>query len=248
MVYIKEWQKYFDKIFKVDENQIEFLASLTKNVATPAKYLDVESGSALISRELANKGYDVTVTDSFNEFITAVNSLREKDNSGNSLHAFNIHPTDIIRYLGKNYFDVITCCNYRLIFIKDKVQIKKLVFDAGMLLKDGGYLVLDLINFSKFDFTSDEIELPVKTGENVKLYSSIKKDRMNAKYLLNQKIVTDSDEEIIEVRDEEITPISLETFQILAKETFFSSIEFYSDYNGSPLNPDSDKIICVLRK
>lgn len=248
MIYIKEWLKYFDKIFKVEENQINFLSDLSKDVAAPAKYLDVESGSALISRQLADKGFDVTVTDSYNEFISSLNNLRSGDNSTSSLHTFNIHSTDIIRYLGKNYFNVITCFNYRLIFIKDKIQIKKLVFDAGMLLKEGGYLVLDLINFSKFDFSAETIELPVKTGDGVKLYSSIRMDKENAKYLLTQKIVTDSGEEIIEVQDEEVTPISKETFQAIAKDTNFKSIEFYSDYNGTPLKPESDKIICVLKK
>ena len=117
-----------------------------------------------------------------------------------------------------------------------------------MLLSDGGYIVLDLINFAKYDFSGPRIDLAVQKSDRVELYSHILKDAATLKYTLNQQVVTKDGQSIDEVKNEPITPISLETFKRTAEIAKFSSIEFYSDYYGHPLEEDSDKIICVLKK
>jgi len=246
MIYVKRWLEYYNQIFSIEDNQVEFLDGLCKQFASPAKFLSVEAGSAQVSMRLADLNNDVTITDTYPDFISAVNH-RQISNK-NKVHAFNLNPMDIIRYLGKGFFNVIYCANYRLIFIKDKVSIQKLMIDSKMMLSDGGYLVLDLINFSKYDFSKPRIDLAVKNASDAQLYSYILKDADSMKYRLNQQIVTKDGKCIDEVKDEEITPISLETFKTFADSVGFSSVEFYSDYIGNPLTPDSEKIICVLKK
>lgn len=246
MIYIKRWLEHYEELFPIEENQIEFLDEKCRNFSSPAKFLSVECGPALLSRKLSEKNHDITVTDSFPEFISALNNKQKSE--GNKIHSFNLHPMDIIRYLGKNFFNVIYCGDYRLIFIKDKASIKKLMFDAKMMLTDGGYLILDLINFSKYDFSQPRIDLQTQKSENAQLYSYILRDADSMKYTLNQQVVTKDGKNIDEVKNEEITPISMETFKAFADDVKFSSIEFYSDYYGNPLKQDSEKIICVLKK
>ena len=67
-------------------------------------------------------------------------------------------------------------------------------------------------------------------------------------FLTFQHVVTASGKVIDEVKDELVCPISMETIRSYAKEVKYSSCEFYSDYNRTPYTPDSDKIICVLKK
>jgi hypothetical protein len=122
------------------------------------------------------------------------------------------------------------------------------MIDAKSLLTNNGFLVFDLINFSKFDFSNDIVELPVKSSARATLKSWITKDKENVTYLLNQQVMTSNGKTIDEVKDEPITPISMESFQKFAKDLGFTSIEFYSDYKLTPLKPDSEKIVCVLRK
>lgn len=246
MIYIKRWLEYYEELFTIEPNQEEFIENLCNNFPAPAKLLSVECGPAILSKKLNNTHPDLTVTDSFMEFIAVVNTRQE--NQENSIHAFNLQPPDIARYLGKDFFNIAICCNYRLIFLKEKALIKKFMFDMKMLLTDGGYLILDLINFSKFDFSQVKIELPKKTCERATLYSSILKDSDSATYKLYQNVVTKSGKLIEETKDEVVCPISFETFKQFAIELKYSSIDFYSDYKGTPLKKDSDKIICVLRK
>lgn len=245
MIYIKKWFEYYDDLFKVAPNQQEFFEELCKNAAAPKKVLSVECGPARISKKLSKKNFDVTATDSYPEFINSINNDQGIDKT--QLHVFNLLPQDIGRYLGQNFFDLIVCCNYRLIFMKNKALITKFILDAKNLLKENGYLVLDLLNFSKYDFSKSKIELPVKESERATLYSTLTKDEENATYTLDQYVITNSGKKIDEVVNETVCPISLETFKKLAEDTDFK-IEFYSDYNKTPFSKDSDRIICVLKK
>lgn len=245
MIYIKKWIEYYAELFKIEQNQTDFFENLVADVPAPSKFLSVECGPALLSDELSKK-HDITLTDSFPEFINAVSHRSVKRN--NDFHVFNLNPADIARYLGKNFFNVVCCLNYRVIFMKDRALVQKFIFDAKMLLKDGGYLVLDLINFAKYDLSETKIELPAKKCERATLYSSLVKNSDKTSYQLFQHVVTSSGKVIDEVKDERVYPISIETLRNWAEELKFSSVEFYSDYNKTPYSKDSDKIICVFKK
>ncbi len=245
MIYIKKWTDYYEDFFPIEPNQLEFFTAMGNEFTAPAKFLGVECGPALLTEQLQDK-FDITLTDSFAEFVNVVNT--RQSTKENPAHVFNLNPADIARYLGKNFFNVVTCLCYRVIFMKDRTLIKKFLFDSKMLLSDGGYLVLDILNFSKYDFSETKIELPAKKSERATLYSSVVKNSDSISYKLFQHVVTASGKVIDEVKDELVCPISMETIRSYAKEVKYSSCEFFSDYNRTPYNPDSDKIICVLKK
>lgn len=247
MIYIKRWTDFYEELFPADPVQDDFFDSLLANAqsAQPAKFLSVECGPGNLSMKLGKK-YDVTVTDQFAEFTKIVNE--KIVSQGTKINVFNLNPVDISRFLPKNHYDVIACLNYRLIFLKDRGLAKKFMLDAYMMLADGGFLVLDLINFSKYDFSATKIDLPERRCEHATLYSSLIKNTETANYKLFQHIVTAEGTMIEEVKDEVVTPISLETFKTAADEMGFTSIEFFSDYNKTPYSLESDRIICLLKK
>lgn len=245
MIYVKKWTDYYEDFFPIEPHQLDFFTNLSEEFTSPAKFLSVECGPALLSDTLQEKN-DITLTDSFPEFVSIVNT--RQINKDNPAHVFNLNPADIARYLGKNFFNVIACLSYRIIFMKDRTLIKKFLFDSKMLLSDGGYLVLDILNFSKYDFSETKIDLPVKKSERASLYSSVIKNSDSVQYKLFQHVVTASGKVIDEVKDELICPISMESIRSYAKEVGYSSVEFYNDYNRTPYTTDSDKIICVLKK
>ena len=244
MIYIKRWIDYYEDLFQPEMNQKEFFESLLDTFEQPAKFLSVECGPANLSLELSKK-YDVTVTDQYQEFVKVVNTKIVENGAHINVH--NLNPIDISRFLPKKTFNIVTCLNYRLIFLKDRELAKKFMWDARILLAEGGYLVLDLINFAKYDFSYTKIELPVRKCDRATLYSSLIKNTEEASYHLFQHVVTTEGKMIDEVKDEPVTPISLETFKSAANTMGFSSIEFYSDYNKTPYSLDSEKIICVLK-
>ena len=245
MIYIKKWTDYYEDFFPIEPNQLEFFTEMGNEFPGPAKFLGVECGPALLTEHLQEQ-FDITLTDSYAEFVNIVNT--RQSSKENPAHVFNLNPADIARYLGKNFFNVITCLCYRIIFMKDRTLIKKFLFDSKMLLSEGGYLVLDILNFSKYDFSETKIELPAKKSDRATLYSSVIKNSDSVQYKLFQHVVTASGKLIDEVKDELICPISMETIRSYAKEVGYSSCEFYNDYKKTPYTSDSDKVICVLKK
>ena len=245
MIYIKKWTDYYEDFFPIEPGQLEFFTDMGNEFSVPAKFLGVECGPALLTEQLQDK-FDITLTDSYSEFVNVVNT--RQSTKENPAHIFNLNPADIARYLGKNFFNVVTCLCYRVIFMKDRTLIKKFLFDSKMLLSDGGYLVLDILNFSKYDFSETKVELPPKKAERATLYSSVIKNSDSVQYKLFQHVVTASGKVIDEVKDELVCPISMESIRTFAKEVGYSSVEFYNDYKKTPYTADSDKIICVLKK
>ncbi|MCR5252391.1 MAG: hypothetical protein K6C98_01585 [Treponema sp.] len=246
MIYIKKWLENYAELFPIAESQVEFFTKIGKDFSSPVKFVSLECGTAALAQELLMNSFDVTATDSFKEFIDLLKI--KSSNTEPKLKAFNLYPQDIGRYLGKNFYNIIYLGDYRVVFMRDKIYISKLMMDAKALLSDGGYLIFDLINFSKFDFSKDEIYLPEKHSTRATLRSWITKDKENITYLLHQQVETSNGKTIDEVKDEPVTPISMESFKKFAKELEFSSLEFYSDYKMNPLTPDSEKIVCVLKK
>ena len=247
MIYVKRWIEYYEDLFRVEPNQVDFIKTLASDFKRPAKILSVECGPGELSRELVKtNNFEITAVDSYQEFVNVCTTRNR--NLDKPFPVFNLNPADLGRYLGKNFFNIIYCLNYRIIFLKDRTMIKKFMFDAKFLLTEGGYLVMDLFNFTKYDFSETKIDMPVRKGDRATLYTSIVKNSESMNYQLYQHIVTNSGKVIDEVKDETVCPISLETFKSFAEELGFSSIKFYSDYSGNELGKDSDKIICVLKK
>jgi len=246
MVYVKKWLEYYEELFPLADGQCVFFEKLTEGCSAPVKFLNIDCGPALICDQLLQKNFDVTATDTYPEFIDFIKT--KYTNKEPKIHAFNLLPQDIARYLGKSFFNLIYCGNYRLIFLHDKITIHKLLMDAKYLLADGGYLVFDLLNFSKYDFSNDKIELPTLKSNRITLHSSITKDKEAVSYILNQHVITESGKTIDEVKNETISPIGYESFKLFAKDLGFSSIEFFSDFKMTPFNPDSTSLICVLKK
>ena len=122
------------------------------------------------------------------------------------------------------------------------------MFDAKVLLQEGGYIIFDLINFSKFDFTQPVLNLPELKCDKGSLFSTIVQDKESASYVINQAFVTKEGKHHQVVEDETVFPITAETLKRFSKQLGFSEVNFYSDWSKTPFSNDSDKIICVFKK
>lgn len=245
MTIVNPFLDYYADFFPTTDTQVEFIERLIGSQPDLVKILNVEAGPAFLAEKLSEK-YDVIATDRHQAFTSLIN--KRKSHNSNRISVFNIEPIDIGRYFGKNFVDLVYCLDNRIIFMKDLTLIKKFLFDSKMILKDSGYVVIEAVNFAKLNFEEESIQLPTKEGSRGSLYTTIVKDKKTATYRLFQNIVTSSDKVIEKVKNEEVWPISKETFTSIGNELGYSSVNFFNDFNGSPYSEDSDYLICVFKK
>ena len=244
MINFEKWIELYGDLYEINKAEETFFYNLCNEFPQHAKTLNVEAGLALLPSKLAYK-YDVTVTDSHQEFIKYI--LSKQTNSEIQPPTFHINSNEIAKYLGKEFFNVIYCINSRLIFLQEQSLIEKLLFDAKSLLTKDGYIVFDLINFSRYDLTQNEIELPVRKTEKLSLHGKITKGA-DGSFLLTQLAKLPNGEAIDVVKDEKICVLTKDAIEDIAKRIGFSSITFYSDYNKTPYQKDGYRLICELVK
>ena len=243
MINFDKWIELYGELYEINKAEENFFYGLCNEFPQHAKTVNVEAGHALLPAKLAYK-YDVTVTDSHEEFIKHI--LTKQTNSEIQPPTFHIDSSDIAKYLGKEFFNVIFCINSRLMFLKEQSLIEKLLFDAKSLITKDGYIVFDMINFSRYDLSQDKIELPTRKNDKVSLKANFIKGSDNALYL-NQTAVT-KDGEIKVVENEKICTLTKEIVEEIANKIGFSSVTFYGDYNKTPYQKDGYRYICVLQK
>ena len=111
-------------------------------------------------------------------------------------------------------------------------------------MAEKGVVVLNLTNFDKYDLNKD-FALPVRESIRSKLITNI--SSRDGKLFLNQTLEHYGKKPIAVLRDVEISPVSKADIERFAKEAGFSDIQFYGDWDLSPLTEKSDNIVALLR-
>ena len=170
MTSIQNVAEYYDELYPVTAEQKDFYARIGKNYPPPARFLQIGCGTGSLEHVLVKDGADVTGLEVSKELIE-IAALRRRTQLM-PIRFFQLSTLDMTRFLGKNFYNVISCLNSRIAFIKDKTLLKKFFFDCKALLSEGGSLVLHLYNFSTV-LKGGTTALPCRSSIRVKLSSSV---------------------------------------------------------------------------
>jgi hypothetical protein len=119
-----------------------------------------------------------------------------------------------------------------------------LFYDCKSLLAENGVFVLHITNFDKHQI-GENTELPTRESIRTKLNSyAFERD---GKYYLSQSLEHYGKKPIPVLKDAEFLPISKADIESFAKEAGFTDIQFYGDWDLSPLTENSDYIVAILR-
>lgn len=235
--------EYYDELYPVTESQKKFYNNLIENYTKPVKFLRVGCGTGYFEHLLARDGHDVTGIEFCKELLESANLKRR--NQLMSIRFFQMTTLEMTRFLGKGFYNVISCLHDRIIFIHDQTLIRKFFFDCKQLLTENGKLILQLYNYDAFRNDS-LMRLPDKESIRSKLYTEVL-TRENGEQVLNQEIETGSGRILPVVEDELVYTIGTEEIKRDALEAGFTSCEFYADYDMSPLTAESPKLVAVIQ-
>lgn len=223
--------------------EIPFLQKLlTRECAK--KVLDVRCATGMHAIELSKKGFDVFGMDDSDRLISKAkrNALKARE-----YVTFNqLTMLDIAKHPAKP-FDAVMMLGNIISMLEDKKQSLEFFKDAKDVLKVGGILIIQTLNYRLMNRSKERFEL-VNSKDNDTLFIKafdLNKDDPNLSIILLEKNGEWSMKEVTS----NIMAFRKEDLVRLASRSKYDSISMYGKLDGSPFKPDSSKeLIAVFQK
>ncbi len=241
MDYLQNIIEYYDELYPISESQKQLYFELISD-KMPAHILRIGCQSGLFEHQLARAGHDVTGIDTSKEMLESANRRRRLPNT--AIRFFQMSTIEMTRFLGKGFYDVISCLNDKLLFIRDRTLMRKFFYDCKLLLAPGGTVILQIPYFEQVP-DADTISLPVRENIRVRLVSELtNKDGI---WYMQQTLDHGGNRQVMVLRDAEVLPVTITDIKEFAREVGFQHIEMYADFAKSPLTPDSSSVVVLLK-
>jgi 2-polyprenyl-3-methyl-5-hydroxy-6-metoxy-1,4-benzoquinol methylase len=234
--------EYYDELYPVTENQSLFYASLSEQYKRPVKFLNIGCGTGSFEHQLALSGNDVTGLDTSRELLESAN--RKRRSQLMAVRFFQMSTVEMTRFLGKGFYDIISCLKNRLVFIHDRTLMRKFFFDCKNLCAEHGSLVLELYNYKKLN-TEPIVKLPVLSSLRVKLFAQIWTNQNGEKYM-KQEIECGNGKILPVIEEAEIYPLTKNEIVEFGEEAGFRNFAFYSDFSCTEFTDASDRLIACI--
>ncbi len=242
MEFIQNIVEYFDELYPVTDSIKKFYEEITKSQPKPAKMLSIGANTGNLEFFLAKQGCDVTGIENFQPLLEAANLKRR--NQLMSIRFFTLPEGEISKYLGKRFYNVINILDNRVCYSASQKRIRQLFKDLREILAKDGVVVIQTFNFDQL-IENSSIDLPVKSSMRAKLFSTVS-DRCG-RTTLTQKIQTWNGRHVPIIQNGAIYPLTKDEIYEFARLAGFRKIEFYSDFDGSPVTESSIEIVSVMR-
>lgn len=242
MTYIQNLVEYYDELHPIDESIKAFYSKFKQAYDSPPKLLNIACGTGSLEFELAKNGFDVTGLEVASALLDSANLKRRSQIL--SIRFFKMSVLDMNKFLGKKFYNVISCLNNRLTFVHDRNLMKKFFSDCMELLISGGTLVLQLYNYKNLDKAHKDW-IPAKSSMRVNFYTEVFKDA-DGSYYLNKSIKNSSGKILPVLQREQIYPVCTEEIEEFANAAGFKNCRFYSDFAETPFTEESPELICKI--
>ena len=235
--------EYYDELFPVSASKKKFYEKLIKEYVPPVKFLSINCGTGMFETFLAKAGNDVTGLEECPELVRSA-SMRRR-NQLMSVRLFEMSYRDMTKFLGKGFYNVISCLDDRIIYIHEESLLLQFFKDCRSLLSPEGTLVLSLPNFSKYQKVP-MTELPTRESIRVRLFSELWQSGQGKSFMV-QNLETGNGRMIPVRKDIPIYTLMPEEILNFARDTGFSSVKFYSDFDESDFTGNEDCIVVKIR-
>lgn len=235
--------EYYDELYPVTKEQYDFYADLMEQFTKPVKFLTIGCGTGVMENYLAKQMTDVTGLETIKELLES--ATRKHRNQLMALRFFKMSTIEMVRFLGKNFYNVISCLNDRIIFIHDRTLLRKFFFDCKQLLAEKGMIVLQLANYKLYKSKSSCI-LPEIERIRVSLSSKLEYSS-DEEYLLSRNIKTGNGKILPVYQKTSVYPVTTSEIEDFAKEAGFTSFEYFADFKRNPFTEQSPSMVVIIK-
>lgn len=244
MGFYEQISKYYDDIFPVGTETLEFIREAA---GKPAKcILDVACGTGGYALALAGEGYSVTAVDIDTDMIS-----RAKKKAADQRKKVCFLSWDM-RRIGQlqEKFDCIYCIGNSIVHLNSPAEIQEVLSQMYGLLKPGGTLVLQTINYDRI-IRYGITELPLIRNTAARL-----EFQRNYRYNAEEETISfDTELRLNEVGNRQVLKNSVRLFALrsgdaenLLKKAGFGNLHFYGGFNRSEYFEDSFLMVMQAHK
>lgn len=241
MDFFENLVEYYDELFPVTENKKQFYENLQNKFTFPVKSLHLGSATGVLEHHLAKKGFDVTGIEVSQPLLDSACLKRRTQLM--ALRFFKLSTLLMGNVLGKNFYNVISALNDRIIFVKNRESFEKLVSQCKDLLTNDGIFVIQTHNYNKIKKEND-FSILARKSIRTSIESEINSNG-------NEDFIT----QILEMPNGKKVPISNnqkiyipypKDIEEIAKKYNFSKVEFFEDFEYTPFTENSNELICIM--
>ena len=126
--------EYYDELYPVTEEQKVFYSKKMEMFKKPVRFLRIGCGTGSFEHNLAKDGSDVTGLETSPELLESAN--RKRRTQLMAVRYFQMQVIEMSRFLGKQFYNIISILDNRLLFSHDKTLMAKFFYDCKQVLSD----------------------------------------------------------------------------------------------------------------
>lgn len=245
MAFYEEISKYYDYIFPVGTEQLDFIKSMAGE--PPRRILDVACGSGGYSLALVEDGYHVTGTDIDSSMVKKARSKAMDANlTLEILHSDMLELKDRLQ----PEFDQVFCIGNSIVHLGTPEQIGYALEGFGSLLKRDGFLVLQIINFDRIlKYGINQLPTIVEESVGLRFERNYVMDDSTGLIDFNTILAVNGDEGAERYENSiKLLPLLKDDLVQLLEKAGFTGIELYGDFKGSAYQEDSFMLVAKAKK
>lgn len=237
MNFYKQLSEYYDVIFPLNEQSINFIMEHSKKGAL----LDVGAGTGNHAIAFAELGHNVTATDLDKDMLEKIS---EKARGQNLDIEVMLLPMEQLNDLSGRAFTTIICLGNSLVHLKNENEVIKTLENMYDLLEDKGTLVLQIVNYDHV-LREGITQLPFISRDNghITFKRTYKIEKGIIKF---HGLITVGDEEY--ENEIPLLPITSDFIEETLNNIGFSTIRKFGSFKGEAYKLDSPALIVVATK
>lgn len=242
MGFYEEISKYYDDIFQVSMETIDFIRRIVGD--PPKSILDVACGTGGYSLELNNQGYDITAVDIDSKMIESLKAKTKKIDS--KVEFFQANMLNLNDKFNLNEFDSVFCIGNSLVHLDNLNQISKFIKSAKGILKNGGSLIVQVINYDRI-ISRGVKSLPTIYNEanGLTFERFYRYDEEKNKVYFKTILSVDNHKFENEIP---LFPLLNDDTKKILLDAGFKDIEFFGDFKGSSFDTDNSYMMIFSAK
>jgi 2-polyprenyl-3-methyl-5-hydroxy-6-metoxy-1,4-benzoquinol methylase len=220
--------KYYDKIFPLNEKQVDFVNTHIESLADK-QILDVGCSTGQLAKRLSEAGSQVTGIDLSGEMIKI--AQKKSQVPGLTLKVANMLELDSL--FAEASLDAVLCFGNTLVHLDSLDELSTFFELVSKILKPRGKLLMQILNY---DFILDNKieELPLIDGPEL---SFIRKynlpEQPGDKIIFNTELVLKNSRDSL-FHASRLLPLRKEELQFLLDHHGFKHTHFYAGFDGKP--------------